>query len=584
MLTIATMTPAKAGSYYKENYYAEEEQVEFSQWWGKGATALGLSEKISDGKIFQNILQGKTADGQTQLRQAPPKGKEAIAGTDLTFSAPKSVSIAALVNQDQDLIEAHNQAVERVLSLIEGRYGETRVNKQHTPVKNICVAKFLHDTNRELNPNLHTHCLVMNMAQDASGIWRSAANRLLYQHRILLGKLYRNELAQAVQNLGYEIEVRADGLFELKGYTREQVEGFSDRHQQILEYLKTEGLEDTNENRIKALFETRKIKQHDVDRQALLAEWQTTAEGLDIEHPTPYPGNAVLEKNLTVLVEQAIRHSEERTAIFTREDLEAFIVAEPTGHSFEEIEATINANPRLIRRGRRLAIEESLAREKATITLMQAGQGQLEPIPMTKTQLPKALTKSQAEAVNHTLCSQDRVVGWVGVAGAGKTFTLNTLVKIAQAQGIEVSGFAPDASSAEVLGDEVGIGTDTVAYHLLQQNEPPEKRQLWLIDEAGKLSAQEAYQLLLKSSQQNAQVLLVGDPKQLTAVNAGAPFKSLIDNGLSASHLKDFLRQKDSIIARAVQLTYHNLGGEAIAWLQKHGKVSETPDIEDRTQ
>uniref|UniRef100_UPI0030DD345A AAA family ATPase n=2 Tax=Cyanobacteriota TaxID=1117 RepID=UPI0030DD345A len=194
------------------------------------------------------------------------------------------------------------------------------------------------------------------------------------------------------------------------------------------------------------------------------------------------------------------------------------------------------------------------------------------------------LTTSQTDAVNHALSSQDRVVGWVGVAGAGKTFTLNTLVKIAQAQGIEVSGFAPDASSAEVLGDEVGIGTDTVAYHLLQQHEPSQKRQLWLIDEAGKLSAQKAYQLLLKSSQQNAQVLLVGDPKQLTAVNAGAPFKSLIDNGLSASHLKDFLRQKDSIIARAVQLTYHNLGGEAIAWLQKHGKVSEIPDIEDRAQ
>ncbi|WP_024546941.1 MobF family relaxase [Picosynechococcus sp. NKBG15041c] len=584
MLSIATMTPAKAGSYYKENYYAEEEQVEFSEWWGKGAAALGLMGKISDGKIFQNILQGRTADGQTQLRQAPPKGKEAIAGTDLTFSAPKSISIAALVNQEQDLIDAHNQAVERVLNLIEERYGETRINKQHTPVQNICVAKFLHDTNRELNPNLHTHCLVMNVAQDASGTWRSAANRLLYHHRILLGKIYRNELAQAVQKLGYEIEVRADGLFELKGYTREQIDGFSDRHQQILEYLKTEGLDDTNENRIKALFETRKIKQHDVDRQALLEEWQSDAKNLGIEHPTPNLGNPVSHKNLTVLVDQAIRHSEERTAIFTREDLEAFIVAEPTGHSFEEIEAAIDANPRLIRRGLRLATEESLIREKMTIALMQEGQGKLAPILTTKAQLPGVLTTSQTEAVNHALRSRDRVLGWVGVAGAGKTFTLNTLVKIAQAQGIEVSGFAPDASSAEVLGDEVGIATDTVAYHLLQQHEPSQKRQLWIIDEAGKLSAQEAYQLLLKSSQQNAQILLVGDPKQLTAVNAGAPLKSLIDHGLSATHLKDFLRQKDSIIARAVQLTYHNLGGEAIAWLQKHEKVSETLEVEDRAQ
>ncbi|WP_099239280.1 MobF family relaxase [Synechococcus sp. BDU 130192] len=585
MLTIATMTPAKAGSYYKENYYAEAEQVEFSEWWGKGAGSLGLLGQIHAPKVFRHVLQGLTPDGQQQLRAAPPKGKEARAGTDLTFSAPKSISIAALVGRDQRLVAAHDKVVNRILSLVETRYAETRINKQITPVDNLCVAKFLHDTNRELEPNLHTHCLVMNIAQDESGIWRSGVNQKLYQHRILLGRLYQNELAHEVQKLGYGIEIRGDGYFELQGYTREQIEGFSDRHQQILAYLEAEGLEDTTANRVRALFETRKIKQHDVDRQVLLAEWQTTAEGLGIEHPTPCHGNAVLEKNLTVLVEQAIRHSEERTAIFTNEALEAFIVAEPTGHSFEAIEAAIENSHRLLRERRRLATAESLARERITIALMEKGQNQLSPMLRNREiHLPESLTSSQADAVKHTLTSQDRIIGWVGVAGAGKTFTLKTLVNITKAQGIEVSGFAPDASSAEVLADEVGIATDTVAYHLLQQNEPTKRRQLWIIDEAGKLSAQEAYLLLQKSSQHNAQILLVGDPKQLTAVNAGAPFKSLIDNGLSASHLKDFLRQKDSIIARAVQLTYHNLGGEAIAWLQKHGKVSEIPDLEGRAQ
>ncbi|MGB2924952.1 MAG: MobF family relaxase, partial [Limnothrix sp.] len=581
------MTPAKAGSYYKENYYEEEEQVEFSEWWGKGAAALGLNGKISDSKVFQNILQGLTADGAEKLRADPPKGKEPRAGTDLTFSAPKSVSIAALVGGDQRLIEAHDQAVKRMLTLIEARYAETRINKQITPVDNICVAKFLHDTNRELEPNLHTHCLMMNLAQGEDGVWRSGTNGNLYHRKMLLGKIYRNELAQAVQKLGYEIEVRADGLFELKGYTREQIEGFSDRHKQILEYLQTKGLEDTNENRIKALFETRKIKQHHVDRQELLEEWQAEAEQLAIQHPIPNAENPIRTKNLTELVAQSIRHSEERTAIFTSEDLEAFIVSEPTGKSLAEIEAVIQENPRLIKRknqARKFATEESLAREKMAIALMQSGQEKLLPILTTKAKLPQSLTSSQADAVNHALSSRDRVLGWVGVAGAGKTFTLKTMVNIAKNQGIEVSGFAPDASSAEVLGDEIGIAADTVAYHLLKKSELVKNRQLWIIDEAGKLSAKEASQLLQKSHEQNAQLLLVGDPKQLTAVNAGAPFKSLVDNGLSASHLKDFLRQKDSIIARAVQLTYYNLGSEAIAWLQKHDKIHETSEVENHAK
>ncbi|MGB2926070.1 MAG: MobF family relaxase, partial [Limnothrix sp.] len=357
------MTPAKAGSYYKENYYDEEDQIEFSEWWGKGAELLGLSEQINDPKVFRHMLQGLTADGQTKLRAAPPKGKEARAGTDLTFSAPKSISIAALVNGETQLLEAHNRVVDRMLNLIQERYAETRVKKQHQKIDNLCVAKFLHDTNRELEPNLHTHCLVMNIAQDEVGVWRSAANRKLYRHRILLGRMYQNELAYEVQKLGYEIEIRRDGYFELKGYTREQIEGFSDRHQQILEYLKTEGLEDTTENRITALFATRKTKQHHVNRQALLEEWQAEAEQLAIQHPIPNAENPIRTTNLAELVAQSIRHSEERTAIFTSEDLEAFIVSEPTGKSFDEIEAKIQENPRLIKRknqARKFATEESL--------------------------------------------------------------------------------------------------------------------------------------------------------------------------------------------------------------------------------
>ncbi|OKH17655.1 MobF family relaxase [[Limnothrix rosea] IAM M-220] len=588
MLTIATMTPAKAGSYYKENYYEEEDQVEFSEWWGKGAESLGLSGQINDPKVFRHMLQGLTADGQTKLRAAPPRGKEARAGTDLTFSAPKSISIAALVNGERQLLEAHNRVVDRMLNLIQERYAETRVKKQHQKIDNLCVAKFLHDTNRELEPNLHTHCLVMNIAQDESGVWRSAANRKLYRHRILLGRMYQNELAYEVQKLGYEIEIRRDGYFELKGYTREQIEGFSDRHQQILDYLETEGLEDTTENRITALFATRKTKQKNVDRRELQQQWQAEAQKLDITHPTPKPSPQKVESNVPELVAQAIRHNEERTAIFTSEDLESFVVSQPTGQSFDEIETAIKANPRLIRRGDRpakFATEESLEREKMTVAIMLDGQNRLPPILQNQEiHLPENLTISQTVAINHALKSQDRIVGWVGVAGAGKTFTLKTLVNIAKNQGIEISGFAPDASSAEVLGDEINITTNTVAYHLLENSEPSTKRKLWIIDEAGKLSAQEAYDLLQKSRFYNAQLLLVGDPKQLTAVNAGAPFKSLIDNGLSSSQLKDFLRQKDPILARAVQLTYYNLGAESIVWLNKHDKITESESLEARAE
>jgi conjugative relaxase-like TrwC/TraI family protein len=584
MLTIATMTPAKAGSYYKENYYEEEDQEEFSEWWGGGAESLGLSGQIDDAKLFRQVLQGFAPDGR-QLRAAPPKGREPRAGTDLTFSAPKSVSIAALVGGDKRLIEAHNQAVDRVLSLIQNRYAETRINKQMQAVDNLCVAKFLHDTNRELEPNLHTHCLVMNIALGADGQWRSATNGNLYHYKMLLGRFYRNELALEAQKLGYEIEPRADGLFELKGYSRIQIEAYSDRHQQILEYLEAQGLEDTTENRVLALFKTRKAKQKNVNREELRALWQGEAKEFSIIHPMPSSTSTLVENNLAERVSQAISHCEERSAIFTTEDLETFIFSSPTGRSIVDIEAEIKTHPRLIVRGSRYATHESLEREKITIALMRDGQGKMPAISSeSDLQLPDELTLSQSTAIRQALGSRDRVLGWVGVAGAGKTHTLKNLVDFAKQHGIEVSGFAPDASSAAVLGDEIGIHSNTVAYHLTRDLAPSTQRQLWIIDEAGKLSAQEAYDLLQKSRLYNTQVLFVGDPKQLTAVNAGAPFKSLIENGLSNAKLKDFLRQKAPVIARAVQLTYYNLGGEAIHWLDEHGKISEIQDLDDRAK
>lgn len=587
MLTIATMTPGKAGTYYKENYYEEEDHEEFSEWWGEGADALGLSGRIDDAKVFRHVLNGFSPDGKQQLRAEPPKGKEARAGTDLTFSAPKSISIAALVGGDDRLIEAHHRAVDRVLHLIQERYAETRINKLIQSVDNLCVAKFLHDTNRELEPNLHTHCLVMNLAKGADGQWRSATNGNLYHRKMFLGQIYRNELAQEVQKLGYEIEPRTDGLFELKGYTRKQIESFSQRHLQILNYLETQGWEDTTENRIKALFATRKTKQKNVDRGELLELWKAEAEEFGMVHPVS--GQPIqINMDFDELISQAIRHNEERTAIFTSEDIELFIVNSPTGKSFTQLESAIKAHPRLIiREGHpaRFATEESLEREKMTVAMMQDRRGKLPPIvSIQDIELPEALTPSQENAVHHALNSQDRVLGWVGVAGAGKTFTLKAMVDIVKQQGIDVSGFAPDASSAEVLGDEIGIEVNTVAYQLIRNIEPSTKRKLWIVDEAGKLSAQEAYDLLQKSRLHNAQVLLIGDPKQLTAVNAGAPFKSLVENGLSNTRLKDFLRQKDPIISRAVQLTYYNMGRESIDWLKDHGKVIEVQDVEARAE
>jgi conjugative relaxase-like TrwC/TraI family protein len=188
MLTLANTNTTQAKTYYKkENYYSQEDAEVNSQWQGQGASKYQLSGAITDLDIYENIVNGLSPDGKTQLRQKQNhKGKKERAGIDLTFSAPKSVSIACLVGGDTRLEEAHRNAVSRTIDLIESRYATTRINKQPVKTDNLIVAKWHHDTSRELDPHLHTHCLVMNCTQAADGKWRSISNKPFYQNKILL--------------------------------------------------------------------------------------------------------------------------------------------------------------------------------------------------------------------------------------------------------------------------------------------------------------------------------------------------------------------------------------------------------------
>ncbi len=159
MLTIATITPKQGEWYYKqENYYSKGAALSNSEWWGRGAATLGLSGHIADNDAYKNLINGKSPDGTPRLREKPKARKPGEkqpnerAGVDLTFSAPKSVSLACLVGGDKRLEEAHRVAVKRTLELIEKRYAQTRVKGKRVKTDNLTVAMWHHDTSRELDP------------------------------------------------------------------------------------------------------------------------------------------------------------------------------------------------------------------------------------------------------------------------------------------------------------------------------------------------------------------------------------------------------------------------------------------------
>src|SRR5207249_5727823 len=224
MLTIRAMSDGKGYSArHLENrdYYAEGERVT-GHWQGKGAEFLGLRGEVKS-QQFEALRQGCHPATGEFLRQRQSADRVAADGTplsrarnlyDFTISAPKSVSIMAILGGDSRLIQAHEKAVSEALQEVEAqaaaRVRQNGANEDRT-TGNLILAVYHHDASRELDPQLHTHAVAANLTYDGTeGRWKALQASGIYERRAYVTEVYRNALASQVRSLGYEIENRND--------------------------------------------------------------------------------------------------------------------------------------------------------------------------------------------------------------------------------------------------------------------------------------------------------------------------------------------------------------------------------------
>ncbi|NEQ47516.1 MAG: relaxase domain-containing protein [Leptolyngbya sp. SIOISBB] len=600
MLSTSNLSAAQAETYYtKEDYYSSEEAAHPTKWVGKGAAALGLSGTVSQHE-FSSLLSGQAPDGQS-LSGKVVNPEKRRAATDFTFSAPKSVSIAALVQGDEWVLAAHHQAVSKALSVLEERYAQTRVStavgRQKVTTGNLTAAVFTHSTSREAEPQLHSHCVVMNATQLPDGRWFSFSNESAIAHKKLLGQIYQNELAVALKQQGYQIEPKAHGQFELKGYSPELLQTFSTRRQQILKLIEqweATGSENNLALREMATLVSRKRKPKELDEGVLQRGWQALIQLKNLELPDlpkAEPQSDRESVSAPALIDSAIQHCGERESVFRQTKLVQFIFKHQLGQAgFDEIEAEIASHPELIRvEEGKFTTQAALNLELNTLRLMQQGQGAVNEIANTAIVhdylTATSLNPEQQKAVEISATTTDQILAWQGVAGAGKTYALNALKELARTQGHVVRGFAPSAEAAHGLGEALGIETATVAGLLASQSvdEPPQPT-LWIVDEAGLLSMQDAHALLRRATLERARVLLVGDTRQLSAVEAGNPFKSLQAGGMTTAYLETHRRQQSQVLRSAVELVAQGQISDGIQLLEREDCVREIREVEERSQ
>lgn len=566
MLTISNVSnSAAAGAYYEQadDYYSRDRSP--SAWSGKAATELGLSAAVQP-QDFRALLDGQLPNGES-IHLAGPGRR---GGTDLTFSAPKSISLQALIQGDTRLLQAHETAVARALDYAETLAacrvtvdGET--SRQSTG--NLVVAQFRHDLSRAADPQLHTHCVVLNMTQRGDGQWRALDNEPLYRHKMMLGAYYRSELAREVQALGYEVRVtHGDGRFELAHISSAQVKAFSNRSQAIEDALQRQGLtrEVASARQLQmAALQTRPAKES-LDRGALHAQWRERADmvGLDFAARAP-----ALQRGLDVKTQaqQAVRfaslHLTERSAVVPRVEIER--AALERGVGLTHLEAIRSAIERavdqgeLIRNGERYTTPDAQQRERDILAMEVAGRGKASALmdgEAVQTALQGAkLNADQRGVVFHVLTSSDRVIGVQGGAGTGKTTALRSVRELAEQNGMTLVGIAPSRGAARELAGS-GIESQTLAWHATKNYADLHVRSLVVLDEAGMVSARDMHTLLTAADKVDARVVLVGDVQQLKAVEAGKPFAQLQAAGMACAELREIQRQQDPRLKCAVEL------------------------------
>jgi len=606
---------AQATAYYeKDDYYAEDGNAS-SAWRGKGAEALGLSGSV-DRDQFAKLLAGEVAgqklgtvhDGEWSHRP----------GWDLTFSAPKSVSILAEVAGDRRLVEAHQRAVRTALGLAETHFAATRIREdgsiRREATESLVIASFDHSTSRALDPQLHTHNVILNMTLDGEGNWRSLEPRAFYQMQKQLGAIYRQELASEVMRLGYAIERGSDSSFEIAGIDKTTLEAFSQRSAAIEARLAERGHSrdgaSAAEKQIAAL-DTRESKQA-IPQAELVARWRDVADEAGWGERARRPMVAEAERHAVLADDNAFAREVaadralsqgaamlgERQSVFSVTALHeaagrfgmGTVGHEDIAAAIERAEALGSLQERecLDRRGVAFAgftTAANIADETTLLRLEVEGRQKTGPL-LSPVAAARAVAEAERRSAAHghswneeqrtateqLLTSRNRIVALQGAAGTAKTSTvLATVAREARARGVSVTALAPTASAAQVLGEALDTRTDTLARHLLAPGRPDGRERLWIVDEASLISARDTAKLLTLAESHRVRVLLVGDTAQLGSIEAGAAFGQLQDAGMQTARLTTILRQTNELAREAVVASLAGDAKRAMAALDRGG-------------
>lgn len=615
-----------------EDYYLHAGEAA-GFWLGAAAADLGLVGVVEP-EALRAVLGATDPASGVALGPSPARK---VPGFDLTFRAPKSVSVLWGLGDSRvadEVRRAHDAAVVAALRYMEGQAGWSRrgaQGREAVRVDGFVAAGFRHRTSRAGDPLLHTHVVVSNLGRAVDdGRWRTLDGRPLYQHAKTAGYLYQAHLRhELTRRLGVEWGPVRNGCADLAGVTTSVVREFSRRRGEIEARLAEHGASSAKAAQT-ATLETRKAKDYGVTVGALQDDWRqraaarnlTAQEVAGLLHRTPVP---------TLTDAQAIGVAEglgsacgltEHVSTFARRDVvrawceqlpvgadpaeieslaDRFLAA-PAGRSVRLLPSQVGeaggwlrrSDGRVIRGGDepRYSTPELLALERHALDGAAARRDEAVAV-VDEAAVAAALERrpslsAEQQGMVHALTRRGAGVDVVvGKAGSGKTFALDAAREAWQAAGIPVVGCALAARTAAGLQDGTGIPSGTLDAPLAELDRPDigglALGAVVVLDEAGMVGTRKLARLLRHAEQAHAKVVLVGDHRQLPEIETGGVFRGLTTR-LPVVELTENRRQNEPWERAALDELRDGDPTAGIAAYADHGRVTTAATAEQVRQ
>jgi conjugative relaxase-like TrwC/TraI family protein len=592
-----------------DDYYTGRGEMQ-GEWQGAGAQALGLSGRVAGGQFNALVAGMDPRDPAVRLRWSVRDPE--VAALDLTFSAPKSVSVLAAASNDltRVLVDAHNEAVTVALAYLDDSAVMVRRGHDGTTAQageGLIAAAYLHRMSRSLDPQLHTHVVAANLTRGPDGRFTALHGAPLYRAAKTAGYLYQAQLRVTISDqLGLEWGEVRKGAAELAGVPAEILVEFSKRRQEMLRAAELGGISlDTKAGGEAAALATRDRKEYGIDTHTWREEVHARAAELGfgrdeindlLEHGRERLAHGLPEHDVSdelVLGDRlAGSHglTERANSFDERVVLQEFAAAAGQGAAVEEIREQAD---RFTRRPDVLATELGEFTTADLVDcerrLIASAVGRAEDgvgvfdwrtVDRVINAAGRPLTNDQAAVVRAVASSGRGVEVVEALAGTGKTYTAGVLRELYERAGYQVVGVAPTGRAARELTDDAGIPSRTLDRLLIdvdQLGDSLPKRCLIVLDEAGMAATRTTARLLEHAERAGAKVVAIGDPGQLASLQAGGWLRA-VGREVGALRLTEVMRQRDPGERRALAALHDRIPDRYLEWAATAGRIETFED------